>query len=75
MLSDMNLVVLVGGILLVMFLVAAVLIVRGLRRGASGKGASAATSSAGYPASSPTAPKGDGVHIIERGRDGSFDIL
>jgi hypothetical protein len=58
----MNVAVLVGGILLVVFLTAAVLIVRGLRRGASGKGGD----------TSPAAPKGDGVHIITHGRDGEI---
>ena len=62
--SDMlNLAVLVGGILVVGFLTVAVAIVRGLRRGASGKSASV---------SSPSAPGGDGVHVITHGRDGEI---
>ena len=62
--SDMlNLAVLVGGILVVGFLTVAVAIVRGLRRGASGKSALA---------SSPSAPGGDGVHVITHGRDGEI---
>ena len=66
--SEMSLLVaLVGGTVLIVFLTAAILIVRGLRRGASGKGASA-----GSPASSPAAPRGDGVHIITHGRDGEI---
>jgi hypothetical protein len=51
-----------GGIVLLVFLLAAVAIVRGLRRRSSGKAAPGTGS----------APKGDGVHIIERGRDGEI---
>ena len=54
-----------GGIVLLVFLLAAVAIVRGLRRGSSGKAAPGTGSAS-------SAPKGDGVHIIERGRDGEI---
>lgn len=51
--------------LLLVSLMVAVMIVRGFRQRSSGKGAPAG--------SSPSSPKGDGVHVITRGRDG--DIL
>ena len=59
----MFLVMLVGASLLLTSLLVAVMIVRGLRRGSSGEDASA---------SSPSAPKGDGVHVITHGRDGEI---
>lgn len=64
--SDMFLLVaLAVGIVLVAFLLVAVAIVRGLRRGSAGKDAPGTSSAS-------SAPKGDGVHIIQRGRDGEI---
>lgn len=57
----------VVSLFLLAFLMVAVMVIRGLRQRASGKGASA-----GSAASAPSAPKGDGVHIITRGRDGEI---
>ena len=56
------LVALVGGSLLLMVLMIALAIGRGTLKNASGKGGSASSS----------APKGDGVHVITRGRDGEI---
>ena len=61
--TDMSfLITLVGVSLLFMVLMIVVAIVRGMRKNASGKRGSAASS----------APKGDGVHVISRGRDGEI---
>lgn len=61
--SDMFLFVAVAiGSVLVAFLLVFVAIVRGMRKNASGKRGSASSS----------APKGDGVHVISRGRDGEI---
>jgi hypothetical protein len=61
--SDMFFLVgLVGASLLFMVLMIAVAIVRGIRKNASEKGGSAASST----------PKGDGVHVITHGRDGEI---
>ena len=53
---------LVGASLLLMVLMIAVAIVRGMRKNASEKGGSASSS----------VPKGDGVHVITHGRDGEI---
>jgi hypothetical protein len=59
--SDMSFLVgLVGASLLLVVLLIAVAIVRGMRKNASGQGGSG----------SSALPKGDGVHVITHGRDG-----
>jgi hypothetical protein len=61
--SDMFFLVgLVVASLLLMVLMIAVAIVRGIRKNASGKGGSASSS----------VPRGDGVHVITHGRDGEI---
>ena len=58
----LNLVWLVGASVLFMVILIIVAMVRGMRRNASGKSGPASASM----------PKGDGVHVITRGRDGEI---